>query len=104
VGLPKPGALLRHSGQGSQYASEQFQRLMTGNGVTCSMSRSGNVWNKAAMEDFFSSLKTKRIRGRVYRTRRRAGPTCSMTSSGSTAPFAGIRPSATSARSSSKRR
>jgi putative transposase len=65
----KPEALLHHSDQGSQYASEQFQKLMADNGVTCSMSRSGNVWDNAAMESFFSSLKTERIRGRVYRTR-----------------------------------
>ncbi len=65
----KPDALLHHSDQGSQYASEQFQKLMADNGVTCSMSRSGNVWDNAAMESFFSSLKTERIRGRVYRTR-----------------------------------
>ena len=65
----KPDALLHHSDQGSQYASEQFQKLMTDNGVTCSMSRSGNVWDNAAMESFFSSLKTERIRGRIYRTR-----------------------------------
>lgn len=39
------------------------------NGVICSMSRSGNVWNNAAMESFFSSLKTERIKSKVYRTR-----------------------------------
>lgn len=33
-------ALLHHSDQGSQYTSEQFQRLMADNGVTSSMSRS----------------------------------------------------------------
>lgn len=49
----RPGALLRHSDQGSQYTSEPFQRLMADNGVTCSMSRSGNVWDNAAMESFF---------------------------------------------------
>lgn len=43
---------------------------MADNGVTCSMSRSGNVWDNAAMESFFTSLKTERIGGRqVYRTR-----------------------------------
>lgn len=64
-----PDALLHHSDQGSQYTSEQFQRLMTDNGVTCSMSRSGNVWDNAAMESFFSSLKTERIARKTYRTR-----------------------------------
>jgi putative transposase len=68
----KPAALLHHSGQGSQYTSEQFQRLMTDNGVTCSMSRSGNVWDNAAMESFFSSLKTERIARKTYRTRNQA--------------------------------
>lgn len=46
--------------QGSQYTSEQFQRLMADHGITCSMSRSGNVWDNAAMESFFWSLKTER--------------------------------------------
>ena len=41
---------------------------MADNGVTCSMSRSGNVWDNAAMESFFSSLKTERIGKKVYRT------------------------------------
>ena len=68
----KPDALLHHSDQGSQYTSEQFRRLMADNGVTCSMSRSGNVWDNAAMESFFSSLKTKRIARKTYRTRNQA--------------------------------
>jgi putative transposase len=50
-------------------ASEQFQRLLADNGITCSMSRAGNVWNNSAMESFFSSLKTERTARKVYRTR-----------------------------------
>ncbi len=42
---------------------------MADNGVTCSMSRPGNVWDNAAMESFFSSLKTEQIGSKVYRTR-----------------------------------
>jgi putative transposase len=68
----KPDALLHHSDQGSQYTSEQFQRLMQDNGVACSMSRSGNCWDNAAMESFFSSLKIERIRKKVYRSRDQA--------------------------------
>jgi len=64
-----PDALLHHSDRGSQYTSDQFQRLMADHGVTCSMSRSGNVWDNAAMESFFSSLKTERTARKVYRTR-----------------------------------
>ena len=70
----KPDALMHHSDQGSQYLSEQFQRLMADSGIVCSMSRSGNVWegDNAAMESFFSSLKTERIERKTYRTRNEA--------------------------------
>jgi len=68
----RPKALLHHSDRGSQYTSEQFQRLMADHGVTCSMSRSGNCWDNAAMESFFSSLKTERTARKTYRTRDQA--------------------------------
>ena len=45
---------------------------MADHGVTCSMSRSGNVWDNAAMESFFSSLKTERVARKTYRTRDQA--------------------------------
>ena len=57
------------SEQRLQYSSEQFQKLMADHGVVCSMSRSGNVWDNAAMESFFSSLKTERTARKTYRTR-----------------------------------
>ena len=65
----KPDSLLHHSDQGSQYTSEQLQQLMADHGITCAMSRSGNVWDNAAMESFFSSLKKERTARKVYRTR-----------------------------------
>jgi putative transposase len=78
----KSDALLHHSDQGSQYTSEQFQRLLVDNGISCSMSRAGNVWDRtmgtppvrvtmarSAMESFFSSLKTERTARKVYRSR-----------------------------------
>ncbi len=68
----RPKELLHHSDQGSQYASEPFQRLMADQVITCSMSRSGNVWDNAAMESFFSSLKTERVMRKTYRTRKQA--------------------------------
>jgi putative transposase len=61
--------VLQRSVESAQYTSEQFQRLMADHGITCSMSRSGNVWDNAAMESFFSSLKTERTARMVYRTR-----------------------------------
>lgn len=68
----RPRELLHHSDRGSQYTSEQCQRLMAEHGVLCSLSRSGNVWDNAAMESFFSSLKTERVARKVYRTRDQA--------------------------------
>lgn len=52
----------------------QFQELLAENGVTCSMSRPNNVWDNAAMESFFSSLKTQADKGQLYRTRDTARP------------------------------
>ena len=63
---------LRRLIESARYTSEQFQRLMKDNGVTCSMSQSGNCWDNAAMERFISSLKTERIRRKVYRSRDQA--------------------------------
>jgi len=60
---------LHRSDREGQYTSDEFQRLMIDHGVTCSMSRSGNVWDNAAMESFFSSLKTERTARKVYRSR-----------------------------------
>ena len=68
----KPEAVLHHSDRGSPYTSELFQRLLADHGVTCSMSRAGNVWDNAAMESFFSSLKTERTAAKTYRTRDQA--------------------------------
>ena len=68
----KPVSLLHHSDQGSQYTSEHFQQLLKEQGITCSMSRAGEVWDNSAMESFFSSLKTERTARKVYRTREQA--------------------------------
>ena len=45
---------------------------MSDHGVVCSMSRSRNVWDNAAMGSFFSSLKTERTARKTYRTRDQA--------------------------------
>ena len=64
--------VLRRPFESAQYTSEQFQRLMADSGIVCSMSRSGNVWDNAAMESFFSSLKTERTERKADRTRNEA--------------------------------
>lgn len=64
-----PLALIHHSDRGSQYSSESFQRLLRDLGLTCSMSRAGNVWDNSVMESFFSSLKTERLSRHHYASR-----------------------------------
>ena len=55
-----PGAeLLHHSDQGSTYASEDYQRILSTHGITCSMSRRGNCYDNAPMESWFSTLKSE---------------------------------------------
>jgi putative transposase len=68
----KPVELLHHSDQGSQYTSEHFRELLKEQGITCSMSRAGEVWDNSAMESFFSSLKTERMVRKVFRSREHA--------------------------------
>ncbi|RMX06839.1 IS3 family transposase [Corticibacter populi] len=87
----KPVALLHHSNQGRQYTIEHFQTRLKEQGITCSMSRAGEVLDNSAMEGFFSSLKTERTARKVTVPGSRPGPTCSTTLSGSTTRHAGIR-------------
>ena len=55
---PETG-LLHHSDRGSTYASEDYQARLTAHGITCSMSRTGDCYDNAVMEAFFSTLKTE---------------------------------------------
>jgi putative transposase len=55
---PEAG-LLHHSDQGSTYASEDYQKVLAVHGITCSMSRRGNVFDNAAMESWNSTLKSE---------------------------------------------
>ena len=68
---PSPG-LIFHSDRGSQYASLEFQRLLKASGACSSMSRKGNCWDNACSESWFGSLKTERIYGQRFTTRRQA--------------------------------
>jgi putative transposase len=55
-----PGSgLLHHSDQGATYASEDYQRGLAAYGITCSMSRRANCLDNAAMESWFSTLKSE---------------------------------------------
>jgi len=57
---PKPG-LLHHSDRGVQYASHDYRQLLSSLKALPSMSSTGNCYDNAAMESFWSSLKTESL-------------------------------------------
>jgi transposase InsO family protein len=68
---PSPG-LLHHSDRGSQYASEDYQALLTQHQMRCSMSRTGNCYDNAPTESFFGTLKTELVHHCQYQTKAEA--------------------------------
>jgi len=66
----RPGiGVLHHSDRGSQYASEDCQKLLELYGMTCSMSRKGNCWDNAVVESFNATIKTELIHRTTWKTR-----------------------------------
>jgi transposase InsO family protein len=65
---PDPG-LLHHSDRGVQYASEQVRQILAANHIAVSMSRTGNCYDNAVMESFFSTLKCEWVHHQDYKSR-----------------------------------
>jgi transposase InsO family protein len=64
--------LLHHSDRGSQYASNEYQKVLKKDGLQPSMSRRGNCYDNAAMESFFATLKKELVYHQSYHTHREA--------------------------------
>lgn len=64
-----PCGVLFHSDRGSQYCSNDYQKMLKIYGFICSMSRKGNCWDNAVAESFFHSIKTELIYTERYATR-----------------------------------
>ena len=64
---PRKG-LIHHSDRGSRYASKEYRKTLKLLKMKCSMSRTGNCWDNALMERFFSSLKSEWLRDRIFPT------------------------------------
>lgn len=58
---PVASGLIFHSDRGSQYASDDFRKLLKNNKCIQSMSRKGNCWDNAVAESFFKTLKVESI-------------------------------------------
>ncbi len=65
-----PRDVLFHSDRGSQYCSNDYQKMLKVYGFICSMSRKGNCWDNAIAESFFHSIKTELIYTERYTTRK----------------------------------
>ena len=68
----KQAGLIFHSDRGSQYASEDFGKVLEHCAITPSMSRKGNCWDNACPETLFGSLKVERLHGQRFQTIREA--------------------------------
>jgi putative transposase len=69
---PTLNGLLHHSDRGSQYAGEAYQQLLVDQQVQASMSRTGNCYDNAPMESFFSTLKCEHVHFQNYQSRQQA--------------------------------
>ena len=65
---PSPD-LLFHSDRGSQYCSDDFQKMLKTYAMISSMSRKGNCWDNSLAESFWGSLKTERVFFTNYKDR-----------------------------------
>jgi transposase InsO family protein len=65
VRRPAPG-LLHHSDRGIQYASSAFQALLHSQHIVPSMSAKGNCYDNAAMESFWSTLKSELLHDQSF--------------------------------------
>ncbi len=64
--------LIHHSDRGSQYTSNDFQKLLVNVGALPSMSGSDNCYDNAVAESFFNSLKTELGNNYIFKTKKEA--------------------------------
>ena len=68
----RPRQLIHHSDRGSQYTSDSYQQLLRQHQIQVSMSSTGNCFDNAPMESFFSLLKTELVHHERDATRQAA--------------------------------
>jgi putative transposase len=64
----QPG-LIHHTDRGSPYASKDYRAALAQHGMVASMSRTGDCWDNAVAESFFSTLKSELIDKRWFPSR-----------------------------------
>lgn len=69
---PSAPGLIFHSDRGSQYASGPYRAELAAHGTLASMSRTGNCYDNAVAESFFSTLEFELVLTADWRTREEA--------------------------------
>jgi putative transposase len=64
--------VILHSDRGCQFTSAEYQRILSGHNLVCSMSAVGSCADNALVEGFFGMLKRERVNRRRYMTRAEA--------------------------------
>ena len=65
-----PKGCIHHTDRGSQYCSNEYQKLLDDHDFDVSMSGKGNCYDNAAVETFFKTLKSELIWRNTWATRR----------------------------------
>ena len=68
---PEAG-LLHHSDRGTEFTCERYQAALREVGVEVSMSRTGNCWDNAIMEAFFTTPAKECVSRKKFQTRQEA--------------------------------
>jgi len=69
---PPEKGLIFHADRGGQYRGQQMKRLLALHGLRPSLGRRGDCYDNAAMESFFSTLKSELIHRTKFRTEQEA--------------------------------
>jgi putative transposase len=67
-----PKGLIFHSDKGVQYCSGEYRKLLKKHGIIASMSRTGNPYDNAVAENFFSNMKCECTNFYHFKTRKEA--------------------------------
>lgn len=67
-----PRGVIHHSDRGSQYCSDEYQKLLNSHGFVLSMSGKGNCYDNAMVETVFKTIKSELIWRWIFSTRSQA--------------------------------
>ena len=72
LGHPPAQGLVFHTDRGGQYRGQHMKRLLTRAGIRLSLGSSGDCYDNAAMESFFSTLKSELVNREKFKTEEEA--------------------------------